>query len=217
VIVLNGRFAGRKAVVLRTYETGTKERKFGHALVAGIERAPRKITKVMEAEDKAKRMRIKPFVKFINFQHMMPTRYNLDISEELSKLVKDDSLVEASSKKALKTSFKAKLEERYRNLGQVKNEKYTTGVQYFFRCVPRAGGARCSNQSRGAPNPVSTAPASHPPRPPPPPRPSLTSAGSCASRRPVRVGPPRDGPTRGRGSLRSTLERLVYAPELQQS
>ena len=54
MIVLNGRFAGRKAVVIRCFDDGHKERKFGHALVAGIERAPRKVTKKM-AKDNAKK------------------------------------------------------------------------------------------------------------------------------------------------------------------
>jgi len=77
VIVLVGRFAGRKAVVLRHFEEGTKERKFAHALVAGIERYPRKLTKAMNDEQKEARMAVKPFVKFVNLQHVMPTRYNL--------------------------------------------------------------------------------------------------------------------------------------------
>ena len=47
MIVLNGRFAGRKAVVIRCFDDGHKDRKFGHALVAGLERAPRKVTKTM--------------------------------------------------------------------------------------------------------------------------------------------------------------------------
>lgn len=133
MIVLNGRFTGRKAVILRTYEGGTKERKFGHALVAGIERAPRKLTKAMDAEDKAKRMRVKPFVKFVNYSHVMPTRYNLDIADDLAKLVTDSALDAGESKKELKKNFKSKLEERYKNLGSGKNEKNTTGVQFFFR------------------------------------------------------------------------------------
>lgn len=52
VIVLNGRFAGRKAVVIRCFDDGFKGRKFGHALVAGIERAPRKVTKKMDDKKK---------------------------------------------------------------------------------------------------------------------------------------------------------------------
>lgn len=54
VIVLNGRFAGRKAVVIRTFDDGAKDRKFGHALVAGIDRAPRKVTKKMDDKKKVR-------------------------------------------------------------------------------------------------------------------------------------------------------------------
>jgi hypothetical protein len=57
VIVLSGRFAGRKAVVIRTFDDGAKDRKFGHALVAGIDRAPRKVTKKMDAKKKVRCLR----------------------------------------------------------------------------------------------------------------------------------------------------------------
>ncbi len=36
VIVLNGRFAGRKAVVVKTFDDGTTARPYPHALLAGI-------------------------------------------------------------------------------------------------------------------------------------------------------------------------------------
>jgi large subunit ribosomal protein L27e len=58
------------------------------------------------------RLRVKPFVKFVNFTHLMPTRYNLDVSEELSKLVTEEALSSAENKKALKGEFKTKLEQR---------------------------------------------------------------------------------------------------------
>ena len=77
VIVLVGRFAGRKAVVLKHFEEGSKERRFGHVLVAGIERYPRKLTKKMDDAQKEARMAVKPFVKYLNLQHVMPTRSNL--------------------------------------------------------------------------------------------------------------------------------------------
>jgi len=43
VIVLAGRYAGRKAVVVKAFDEGTNEHKFPHALVAGIERYPLKV------------------------------------------------------------------------------------------------------------------------------------------------------------------------------
>merc|ERR1711981_1036737 len=83
VILLAGRFAGKKAVVVKAHDEGNKERKFGHALVAGIERHPKKVTK---------RNNIKPFVKYVNLNHIMPTRFAIAGELELKEMVKDDKL-----------------------------------------------------------------------------------------------------------------------------
>ena len=47
VVVLNGRYAGRKAVIVKNYDDGTSSRPYGHALVCGIANYPRKVTKRM--------------------------------------------------------------------------------------------------------------------------------------------------------------------------
>ena len=46
-VMLNGRQAGKKAVIVKTAEDGSKDRKYPHALVAGLEREARKVTKRM--------------------------------------------------------------------------------------------------------------------------------------------------------------------------
>ena len=43
VLLLQGRFAGKKAVIVQSSDNGTKERKYGHSLVAGIDRVPKKV------------------------------------------------------------------------------------------------------------------------------------------------------------------------------
>lgn len=63
VIVLCGRYAGRKAVVVKTFDDGTSDKQFGHALVAGIDRYPRKVTKKMGKAKLKKKSKIKPFLK----------------------------------------------------------------------------------------------------------------------------------------------------------
>jgi large subunit ribosomal protein L27e len=73
VIVLAGKYAGRKAVVVKAAEGGS-EKKFGHALVAGIDRYPRKVTRSMNKKKVEKRTKVKPFVKVLNFNHILPTR-----------------------------------------------------------------------------------------------------------------------------------------------
>lgn len=137
IILLQGRFAGRKAVVVKTYDEGNKDRKFGHALVVGIDRAPRKVTKAMGEKKKEKRMRVKPFVKFVNFNHIMPTRYSLDVAESLSKVVVDEALAseEGDAKKTMLQEVKKTLQKRYKDLAEPKaaSDKGSVGALYFFR------------------------------------------------------------------------------------
>jgi large subunit ribosomal protein L27e len=81
-------------------------------------------------------MRVKPFVRFINYNHIMPTRYNLDVSEKLAKVIPDDSLADAEKAKAVRLEVKKTLEERYKALAGTRvgsSDKVGTGVTYFFR------------------------------------------------------------------------------------
>ena len=41
-MLLNGRYAGRKAVIVKNFDEGTSARPYGHALVCGIANYPRK-------------------------------------------------------------------------------------------------------------------------------------------------------------------------------
>lgn len=63
VLVLGGRYAGRKAIIMKTFDDGTSDKQFGHALVAGIDRYPRRVTRRMSKARLHKRSKIKPFVK----------------------------------------------------------------------------------------------------------------------------------------------------------
>ena len=127
VIVLAGRYAGRKAIVVKTFDDATKEHKFGHALVAGIDKAPLKVTKSMGQKRILKRSRVKPFIKYINYNHMMPTRYTVtDI--DLKNIVKPESLKKQDAKEQARKELKKTFEDRYLNRG-----KNTGGVQYFFQ------------------------------------------------------------------------------------
>jgi large subunit ribosomal protein L27e len=76
VVLLAGRHAGKKAIIVKQQDEGVKKgRKFPHALVAGIEKPPRKVTKRMGKAKIEKRSKIKPFLKYVNYAHLMPTRY----------------------------------------------------------------------------------------------------------------------------------------------
>lgn len=67
-IVLNGRQAGKKVVVIKQLDEGTKDRQYPYALVAGIERYPLKVTRKMSDKKIKRRSRLKPFIKVRTFK-----------------------------------------------------------------------------------------------------------------------------------------------------
>lgn len=134
-VLLNGRHAGKKVVVIQQSDAGTKERPYPHALVAGVERYPRKVTRSMGPKKTAKRSRVKPFVRVrppslrnrpakredvntevvgqaINYAHLMPTRYALEL-EGLKGVLTNDTFKEPSKREDAKKTVKKLFEERY--------------------------------------------------------------------------------------------------------
>lgn len=75
-----------------------------------------------------KRCKIKPFVKVLNFNHMMPTRYSVDI--DLKKVVDENSISQANITDTRK-SVKKLFQEKY-TTQSAKTDKKSTGVSYFF-------------------------------------------------------------------------------------
>jgi len=59
-----------------------------------------------------KRSKVKPFIKVINYNHMMPTRYTLEL-EGLKGIVSHDTFKEVSQREDAKKVVKKALEERY--------------------------------------------------------------------------------------------------------
>ena len=85
---------------------------YGHALVAGIDRYPRKVTKFMGKKKIKQRSMVKSFVRVYNYNHLMPTRYSVDINMGKSTVNKECFRDPALKRKA-RQDTKAKLEERY--------------------------------------------------------------------------------------------------------
>ncbi|KAJ1561653.1 hypothetical protein HK096_003849 [Nowakowskiella sp. JEL0078] len=111
VLVLQGRYAGRKAVIVKNYDEGTSARPYPHAIVAGVEKYPLKVTKAMSKKKIAKRSKVKPFIKVVNYNHIMPTRYNLDI--DLKAVVSPETFKEGTQRFTAKKAIKTQFEERY--------------------------------------------------------------------------------------------------------
>ncbi|KAI0305095.1 ribosomal L27e protein family-domain-containing protein [Multifurca ochricompacta] len=113
-IVLQGRQAGKKVVVIKQLDDGTKERPYPHAIVAGIERYPRKVTKRMGAKKLARRSKVKPFIKVVNYSHLFPTRYSVEL-EGLKGVLSTETFKEPSQREDSKKQIKKLLEDRYTN------------------------------------------------------------------------------------------------------
>lgn len=108
VILLNGRYAGHKAVIVKAIES-SKERPYPHLVVAGVDRAPLRVVRGMSKRTIAKRTRVKPFVKVVNMTHVMPTRFKMDI--DLRGVVNASALEPARrrfAKRKVRTEFEAR-------------------------------------------------------------------------------------------------------------
>lgn len=101
-----------QVVIIQPVDNGNKPHPFGHAIVAGIERYPSRITRRMSKARQEKRSKIKPFVKVINYNHLMPTRYTLEL-EGLKGTITGDTFKEVSQREDAKKTVKKVLEERY--------------------------------------------------------------------------------------------------------
>lgn len=111
-VVVRGRYAGKKVVIVKPHDEGSKAHPFAHALVAGIERYPLKVTKKHGAKKVAKRAKIKPFIKAINYNHLLPTRYTLDV-ESFKSVVSTETFEEPTQREEAKKVIKKAFEERH--------------------------------------------------------------------------------------------------------
>jgi len=101
-----------QVVIIQPQDAGSKSHPYPHALVAGIERYPSQITRRMSKARQTKRSKVKPFIKVINYNHLMPTRYTLEL-EGLKGVVTADTFKEVSQREDAKKTVKKALEERY--------------------------------------------------------------------------------------------------------
>jgi len=119
VLVLNGRFAGRKAVIVKNFDERSSDKPFGHALVAGINRYPGKIVRRMSKKRRERNSKVKPFLKMYNYNHLMPTRYHIDfpfekVVDNAGPQVKELTTDPAKKKQVLAT-VKKEFETRFKS------------------------------------------------------------------------------------------------------
>jgi|TARA_X000001036_G_scaffold416539_1_gene433665 Ribosomal L27e protein family. len=70
------------------------------------------VTKKMDKKKQEKRSKCKTFIKNINYSHLMPTRYTLDV--DFKDTVTPDALENATKKLAAQKEAKKLLEERFK-------------------------------------------------------------------------------------------------------
>ena len=142
VVLLNGRYAGRKAVVVQTFDDGTSDRQFGHCLVAGLANGPKRVTKSMSLKKIRSRSNITPFVRFINYNHMLPTRYTVEwdmktlpVSAQKnaeSVTVDEVAMKDGGMRPKVKQAVKVLLQRNYDGFDQIKDGKSKVGAQYLY-------------------------------------------------------------------------------------
>ena len=141
VVVLNGRYAGKKGIIVKSNYESVKDRKYPHCLVVGISKGPRKPTKknIAKLQDKIKKLEASKeksdnvkllksfgvFIKTYNMSHLLATRYtvkedfgiakSLEKLDNLEKKVKED-------KDLIEKKEKGKKEENQKELESLKNK-----------------------------------------------------------------------------------------------
>jgi len=84
------------------------------------------VTKTMSRKKIEKRSRIKPFVKYVNYNHIMPTRYSVDINVKES--VTPDAMKKLDTRVAARKQLRKVLEKRYLERGG----RNLAGVEYLY-------------------------------------------------------------------------------------
>ncbi|MQL86491.1 hypothetical protein Taro_019023 [Colocasia esculenta] len=112
--------SNKAAVIVKNFDDGTHDRAYGHCLVVGIYKYPKKVIHKDSAKKTAKKSRVKAFVKLINYNHIMPTRYTLDV--DLKDVVTPDVLQSKDKKvtacKETKAPVRGALQDGMIVLGQ---------------------------------------------------------------------------------------------------
>ena len=150
VILLSGKFAGKKAVILKINYEGSRDRGFGNCLVAGLARYPRRVHKRLSDKKIQRRLKVKTFVKYVNFNHFMPTRYLLSEQLDVQRLIKDfegqsslkkegegekakDPLANNDFKEEFRKKVKKMLEEKYEKIDMANYDEKNLELRFLFK------------------------------------------------------------------------------------
>ena len=131
VVVLNGRNAGSKGIIVKSNYENTKDKKYPHCVVVGLSKGPRKPTKKNIAKLQARIRKLESqsdvtdrlnalksfgvFIKTYNMSHLLATRYTIKedfgIQKSIEKLDNLDKKIK-EDKQAIEAKEKAKKDEK---------------------------------------------------------------------------------------------------------
>ncbi len=131
VVVLNGRNAGSKGIIVKSNYENTKDKKYPHCVVVGFSKGPRKPTKKNIAKLQARIRKLESqsdatdrlnalksfgvFIKTYNMSHLLATRYTIKedfgIQKSIEKLDNLDKKIK-EDKQAIEAKEKAKKDEK---------------------------------------------------------------------------------------------------------
>ena len=139
VLVLNGRYAGHKGVIIKSNYESVRDRKYPHCTVVGLAKGPRKATKKNIAKLQARIKKLEAsknlkerlsnlksfgvFIKTYNMSHLLATRYTLKDELGLAKAIgKIDELDKKlkEQKNAIDIKEKNKKEENAKDLEELR-------------------------------------------------------------------------------------------------
>ena len=100
-------------------------------MVVGVDRAPRDVTRRMSKKRFIRRTQVKTFVKFVNHNHLMPTRYtttDVDLKD-----VKDEGIATAEKRAELTKALGKSLSETYRKMPDPSQHEKAGHLRFFFK------------------------------------------------------------------------------------
>ena len=157
VLVLNGRYAGKKGIIIKSNYESVRDRKYPHCIVVGLSKGPRKPTKKNIAKLQARLKKLESakdssekinslksfgvFIKTYNMSHLLATRYQvkedfgvpkiLEKLDNLEKQVKED-------KAAVDAKEKAKKDEQAQKELEALKTKYGNDLDEYKNEVKNA-------------------------------------------------------------------------------
>ena len=98
--------------------------------MVGIARNPRSVKRRINKKKFIKRTGVKPFVKNINQNHVIPTRFLVNDFD--FKDLKEENIKTAESRLAARKEIRKRFSETYRNLPSAKTNDKAHNVKFFF-------------------------------------------------------------------------------------